>query len=131
MNELSNYIDEKLYSYSSRESKWSRVTHVVSVEQLPDVSGRKEWSCDITLREDAGIKTVIHEHLHARSVSHYDKNTYIKYRPLEEGSVELFAQEICELNEIPYRVSYKEYTQNLKIINSITKYGDNFKFAKE
>lgn len=43
----------------------------------------------------------------------------------------MFAQEICELNEIPYRVSYKEYTQNLKIINSITKYGDNFKFAKD
>ena len=73
LSELSNYIDEKLYGYSSRESKWSRVTHVVSVEQLPGVSGRKEWSCDITLREDTGIKTVIHEHLHARSVSHYDK----------------------------------------------------------
>lgn len=131
LSSLSNYIDEKLYNYSQKESKWSRVTHVVAVEQLPGASGRKEWSCDITLREDAGIKTVIHEHLHARSVSHYDIETFIKHKALEEGSVELFAQEICEANEIPYKVSYKEYIQNLKIINSITKYGDDFKFAKD
>jgi len=131
LSELSNYIDEKLYNYSQKESKWSKVTHVVAVEQLPGTSGRKEWSCDITLRQDAGIKTVIHEHLHARSVSYYDRDTFIRHRGLEEGPVELFAQEICKVNQISYQVSYKEYTQSLKIINSITKYGEDFKFAKD
>ncbi|MBE6985965.1 MAG: hypothetical protein E7433_00875 [Ruminococcaceae bacterium] len=128
---LSSYVDEKLYRYSRRESKWSKTTRIVPAEYLSGARGRKEWSCDITLREDAGFKTVIHEHLHARSVSYYDEDTFVKYKPLEEGCVELFAQEICKVNNIPYHESYKYYVRDLRIINSITRYGDDFKFAKD
>lgn len=128
---MSNYVHEKLYRYSKRESKWSGTTHIVPTSELEGARGKKNWSCDITLREDAEFKTVIHEHLHARSVSHFDRETFIKYRPLEEGCVEMFAQEICKVNDIPYHTAYKNYVRDLRMINSITRYGDDFKFAKD
>lgn len=128
---MSSYVHEKLYRYSQRESKWSGTTHIVPIGELEGARGKKNWTCDITLREDAELKTVIHEHLHARSVSHFDRETFIKYKPLEEGCVELFAQEICKVNEIPYHMAYKNYVRDLRIINSITRYGDDFKFAKD
>lgn len=129
--ELSKYVDEKLYRYSQKESKWSGKTHIMPIKDMPDARGSKEWSCDIALREDATFKTVIHEHLHARSVSYYDEGIYIKHRALEEGCVELFAQEICSANNIPYEEAYKLHVRDLRRINSITRYGDDFKFAKD
>ena len=35
------------------------------------------------------------------------------------------------MNNIPYRESYKYHVRDLRIINSITRYGDDFKFAKD
>jgi hypothetical protein len=130
-SERSKQINVILNDYSSRKSKWSGKTNIVPVEKMLGVSGRKEWSCDITLREDSGAKTAIHEHLHARSVSYYSPLQYLKWKELEEGSVELYSQEICKQAGIAYRQSYKDEVQRLQIINSITKYGDSYSFARE
>lgn len=130
-SERSRQVGVILNDYSSRESKWSGKTTVVSVEKMPNASGRKEWSCDITLREDSGTKTAIHEHLHARSVSHFSPSAYAVWQNIEEASVELYAQEICKYAGIKYRESYKDKVLQLRIANSIMKAYDNeFAFAR-
>ena len=129
--EKSKQIGTILNGYTSNGSKWSGKTIVRKVEDMPGVSGRKEWSCDISLREDSGIKSAIHEHLHARSVSYYSPMEFVAWQRAEEGAVELFAQEIAKSAGIPYRESYRETVKQLRITNSILKYADDMTFAKE
>ena len=131
LERTSSDVDKMLNEYSSRDSKWSRNTIVKNANSMPGVMGRKEWGCDITLREDAGFKTVVHEHLHARSISYYDQKTYIIHQRIEEATVELYAQEICKQRDIAFRPAYAELVQKLQIINSITRHGTLFDFAKE
>lgn len=128
---VSKKIDKALNQYCLNKSKWSGVTITKPRDDMPGVAGRKEWSCDITLREDAGVKTVVHEHLHARSVSYFDPDTYKRYQRIEEGAVELFAQEICKQNKATFRASYTEPVKRLRIINSIVQISDDFNFAKQ
>lgn len=131
LSEMSKKVDEELGKHCSRPSKWSGKTVVKPRDAMVGVAGRKEWSCDITLREDAGVKTVVHEHLHARSVSYYDRETYLAFQRVEEGTVELFAQEICLMNKASFRQSYTEPVKHLRIINSITKTAECYNFAKQ
>lgn len=131
LEQVSKKVDNALNQYCERRTKWSGVTITKPREEMPGVAGRKEWSCDITLREDAGVKTVVHEHLHARSVSYFDQETYKHNQRAEEGAVELFAQEICKLNNAAFRASYTEPVKRLRIINSIVRISDDFNFAKQ
>ena len=128
---VSKKVDRALNQYSLKKSKWSGNTVIKKRDDMIGVSGRKAWNCDVELREDAGIKTVIHEHLHARSISYYDRSTYILYQRLEEGTVELLAQEICKKNDVSFRGAYPETVKRLRMIISITKTGDSFDFAKQ
>ena len=131
LSEMSRKVSEELNKHCNKPSKWSGKTVVKSRDTMVGVAGRKDWSCDITLREDAGVKTVVHEHLHARSVSYYDKETYLVFQRAEEGAVELFAQEICLKNKAAFRQAYTEPVKRLRIINSITKTADSYDFAKQ
>lgn len=98
---------------------------------MPFAIGTKKRSCDIWLREDASTKTVIHEHLHARSSSWLEKRLK-KDRGFEEGACELLAEEICKLNNIPYKETYREYVEPLRKFNSkIDKYESDYDFALE
>ena len=127
---LSERIDKALDGHCDRASKWSGTTIVMTREQMPRANGRKEWNCDISLRDSAEFKTVVHEHLHARSVSYFDPETYLQYQAAEEGAVELFAQEICQKNGVKYKGAYSEKVQPLCIINNILRNGDRYSFAK-
>lgn len=131
LKELSEKIDKALNPYCERASKWSGNTVVMTREQMPRANGRKEWNCDISLRDTAGIKTVVHEHLHARSISYYDPETYLRHRAAEEGAVELFAQEICKKNGVAFKGAYLEEVKPLCIINNILRNGDRYSFAKQ
>ena len=131
LEELSKAVDKELKYYSSRKSKWSGTTNILSRDKMPNANGRKEWNCDVTLRDTAGLKTVVHEHLHARSISYYDPDTYVRNRPAEEGTVELYAQEICRKNGVEFRGAYTEYVKPLEIINNILRNGDRFTFAQQ
>ena len=131
VEERSKQVEEILNDYTSRDSKWSGKTIVAAVSELDDAFGRKEWSCDITIREDAGIKTTIHEHLHARSVSHYNRIAYRRWMNAEEGAVELYAQAICDQNGIEYKGSYSNLVKKLRVIYQLTDdFDDEFSFAK-
>ena len=60
LEDLLAQIHKALNKFSSRPSKWSGKTVVLTREQMPNANGRKEWNCDISLRNNAGIKTVVH-----------------------------------------------------------------------
>lgn len=129
--ERSSQVDQLLTRHSARETKWSGQTIVKQPNELPNAMGAKEWSCDITLRADSGIKTAVHEHLHARSGSYYPQAVYLQWKRAEEGAVELFAQEICKKNGVRYSESYVGIVKQLRIANSIMKEFDNeYDFAK-
>lgn len=131
LEELSSAIGKELDSHCARKSKWSGRTIIGKRDDMVGVAGKKLWSCDILLREDADIKATVHEHLHARSVSYYDRKTYSSLRALEEGPVELFAQEICKRNGVKFNESYTTYVKQLHIVTSITKVEDKYLFAKQ
>ena len=131
LKELSAKIDKALDGYCIRSSKWSGKTIVLTREQMPKANGRKEWNCDISLRDSAKFKTVVHEHLHARSVSYYGPETYLRHQSAEEGTVELFAREICRKNGVKFKGAYSEQVQPLCIINNILRNGDRYSFAKQ
>jgi len=124
-----NYI---LNYYVNIKSKWSGKTNIKLIENLAGALGAKEWNCNITLREDADTKVIIHEHLHARSGSYYSVKDYIKYKKIEEGTVEYFAQQICKINGIEYSGVYKQWVKPIRQINSIIQINkDEYLFAKE
>lgn len=131
LKELSARIDKSLDQHCARKSKWSGNTMVLPREKMPRANGRKEWNCDISVRDTAEIKTLVHEHLHARSVSYYDPEIYVRHRCAEEGTVELFAREICRKNGVRYKNAYQEMVQPLLIINNILRNGDRYTFAKQ
>ena len=108
-------------SYGFRESKWSGHVNVGNSETMERALGRKEWSCDISIREDnvGNIKTYIHEDLHSRSASYFSPDTYAKHKASEEAAVEYMAQQICERAKIPYNPSYNEHVNALNDIRLI------------
>ena len=130
LKELSASVDKELDHYCSRKSKWSGNTIIRTREEMPNAVGRKEWNCDISLRDTAGVKTVVHEHLHARSISYYDEKTYLRHQEAEEAAVEMYAQEICRKNGVPFKEAYGAKVKQLRIINSILRNGDGYSFAK-
>ena len=131
LEKLSGKIDKALNQYSNRSSKWSGKTIVLSRDQMPRANGRKEWNCDISLRNTAELKTVVHEHLHARSVSYFRPEDYVVNRNAEEGTVELYAQEICKKNGVRFTPAYADKVKPLHIINNILQNGDRFTFAEQ
>lgn len=131
LKKMSEKVETELDMHCNRPSKWSGRTIIKPRDAMKGTTGKKDWSCDIILREDAGVKTVIHEHLHGRSVSYYDSETYVRFQRAEEGAVELFAQEICKQNNVSFRKAYPEMVKRLRIINSITRIGDDYSFAKQ
>lgn len=131
LSERSKQVDQLLNRHSTRKSKWSGKTIVKKANEMPYAMGAKEWSCDIILREDSGIKTAVHEHLHARSCSYYASDVYKKWKAAEEGAVELFAQEICKKNGVSYNEAYIGVVKQLRIANSIMRgYDSEYEFAK-
>lgn len=107
--------------YSTRKSKWSGKAVIDDGKCAQEkIVGRKEWSCDILLKSTASDKTVIHEHLHARSGSYMNRFTIIPHSKIEEASVELLAREICKAEKIAFVEVPKAYVSALREINQIT-----------
>ena len=140
VNQKCNAVNEILNGdeYSLPISHWSKKTHVARMEDMASALGRKEYNCDITIREDQvyNIKTFIHEDLHSRSISAYAQESrkaiYIANRGIEEGIVEYLSQEICKRNSIPYQESYTVWVNSLRQIKRIVAPRvDDYDFAKE
>lgn len=122
-------VNDYLNTLGIPRSKWSGRTFVKNSSEMPNARGVKKKECDIWLREDADTKTVIHEHLHARSSS-WMPIRLKKDRGFEEGACELLAEEICKQNGISYKSTYREYVDPLREINRISGlYASDYDFA--
>lgn len=131
LQEVSLQVNNYLNTLGLPESKWSGVTKVVDSKILPRALGRTRGNGDIWLRKDAGIKTILHEHLHTRSVLYY-RSAYSDFWCYEENACELLAEELSNKNGIRYRRSYKEVTEPLRNISSTTSlYVSDYDFAMD
>lgn len=115
-------------NYTINKSKWSGKI-IVSNRKV----SAKLWNCNIEIESNTSPHTILHEQLHAHSISYFDKETYKKYKRIEEATVELYTKEICKKeNIINIKSEYDNWVNNLKKINNKLKIKDNdFDFAKE
>lgn len=122
--EMKNIADK----YVEIPSKWSG--NVIIDNMMP--SG-KLWSCDIRTRNDTSSHELLHEILHSKSISYYDRKIYIENRVFEEIPVQFMAQEISLKEQIEIIPSnYDNMVDKLRYINENCKIEkDNYLFAKK
>ncbi len=121
---MSKNADSTVSKYLDIPSKWSGNTLILPEGE--DSGGRKEWSCDISINRHTDMYVLVHEHIHARSVSYFEPKTYFENHKLEEGSVELLTKVIAKKEGyIMYEGEYEEYVDNLKKINQILEIQSN------
>lgn len=100
LNEMTQETGEIVKKHISVPSKWSgRV-----VIDPPDGRYGKLWNCDISTMSETAPHILLHEQIHACSISNFDVETYINNWKIEEATVQLATQEICA----------KEGMQNIK-----------------
>lgn len=119
---------ELVNKYVDNESKWSgRII-------VDDFFGRcaKLWNCDIVTTSKTSPHMILHEQIHAHSISYYDVDTYRENRKIEEASVQLLAQEISKREGIEIIHSqYDEMVSSLRTIRKKMKVFDSdLEFAK-
>lgn len=127
---MAREADAIVGKHTSKPSKWSG--RIDFLDGSEGYAAAKEWSCNISARLDIKEHQLIHEHLHARSISYYDKETYVKHQSMEELSIEMFSREICK--ETGIDIVYAEPYEGVKYlyeINSIAKVRKtDYEFAK-
>lgn len=114
--------------YVVRQSKWSGQI----LESKLGYSA-KDWSCDIMLHlANCPDMAILHELIHARSVSYYGQATWRSNIAIEEASVQLLTQEIARLENIAQSKSfYDDWADILRGLNQkISAYESDLKFAQ-
>jgi hypothetical protein len=127
LRQLAKETNNIANKYTTNKSKWSGKL-IIDNKNIPG----KLWSCNIRINNETAPHILLHEQLHAHSISYYDKDIYKKYADIEEATVQLYTQEISKKENIPIIASaYDENVNILKEINNKTHIGkDNFEFAK-
>lgn len=127
LKQLAEETNKLANIYTSNKSKWSG-----KIIQSKRNVNAKLWNCNIEIERITSPHAILHEHLHAHSISYYDRNTYKEYRIIEEATVELLAKEIGKKeNIINVKSEYDEWVDNLKRINNKIKIeNDDLKFAQ-
>lgn len=121
---MSNKADRVVSKYLDIPSKWSG--NILILPEEAETGGRKEWSCDISINKHTDMYVLLHEHIHARSVSYFDPRTYSENYKLEEGSVELLTKIIAKKEGYAlYEGIYEDNVDNLKKYNDILKIHSN------
>ncbi|MDE7298719.1 MAG: phage head morphogenesis protein [Lachnospiraceae bacterium] len=104
IEEMAKQTEEIVAKHLSIPSKWSGKM-VVSDEGIQNSDGStvrygKLWNCDIATKHETAPAIILHEQIHARSISYYESQMYEKYNNIEEASVQLLAKKICEKERI-------------------------------
>jgi hypothetical protein len=139
-NSLREYTDEEIENiaeqtdriaskYIDTPSKWSGK---IMADDKSEVYG-KLWSCDILTTHETSPHIILHEQIHARSISYYDEETYTQFKNIEEASVQFINQEICKNEGIEIIQSdYDDMVDALrKIGNRISTDENDLIFAKK
>ena len=118
-------------------SKWSGRL-VIDDEGVKNPDGYtthygKLWNCDILTKHETAPSLILHEQLHARSISHYGYNEYAQYHNIEEASVQLMVEEICKVENIEVILSgYDDSVEALRQIGRrIGAYKTDYEFAQK
>ena len=106
----------------------------VVIDDSTKFNGTANYDGSITLRSKASRKTEIHELLHQHSEGGQNRVYVSIFKNIEEGSVELLAQEICHAKGIKigqFDYSYTPYVDALRQINKLSgAYKTDYDFAK-
>ena len=106
----------------------------VVIDDSIKFNGTANYDGSITLRSKASRKTEIHELLHQHSDGGQNRVYVSIFKNIEEGSVELLAQEICHAKGIKigqFDYSYTPYVDALRQINKLSgAYKTDYDFAK-
>lgn len=127
---MAEEMDETVSRHISVPGKWSG--KVVVEDNRGGAGYGKMWNCDIKTGHMTAPHILLHEQIHARSVSYYDKNTFPPYRNIEEAAVQFMAQEISRLERIEVIESgYDEMVDVLRKLRKRTEvYQSDYDFAK-
>lgn len=128
---MAKEMDVLVGKHTKRPSKWSG--NIDFLDGSEGYCAAKEWSCNISARLDIAKHQLIHEHLHARSVSYYDAQTYRLNKSMEELAVEIFAREISKKSDID--IVYSDAYEGVKYLYRINKLAKiaktDYEFAKQ
>ena len=115
LNTMAKDANRLIDQYTTKKTRWSG-----NIIMNPDGKNQKLWNCDLNLSDDTAPYIVIHELLHARSISYYDALIYRNNRVIEEATVELLSQIICRERGISIISSdYEEWTVALSKIGKL------------
>lgn len=120
LSEAALNTDKVVSQYISKQTKWNGNLAILNDDDY--LQAGKRWDCCIALKMDTTDHQLIHEHLHARSISYYDPATYIKYSYIEELPTELLARQICMDKKIAFTYSsnYNRVDDLLEIKNALS-----------
>ena len=124
---IANKMYEVGNKYTDNKSKWSG-NIIMSNRKV----NAKLWNCNIEIESTTSPHAILHEQLHAHSISYYDVDTYKKYKRIEEASTELLTKEICKKeNLVNITSAYDDWVECLTKINEKIKIENNtFEFAR-
>lgn len=123
---MANKINNIINKHVNTESKWSEKI-VVDNSKNPG----KLWSCDIRIGNNTLEQELSHELLHARSISYFNEDIFLKYMYEEEATVEMLNKQILIKEKIPYYTNgYANMVSCLEEISDIIG-KDKYKFSKE
>lgn len=129
IRDISNNMYKLAEKHINNKSKWSGNI----VINPPDSVYGKLWNCDISTPSETCPHILLHEQIHAHSISYYTPKDYIDNYKIEESSVQLLTQEISDRENIEIIESqYDELVMYLREINQIAKIsGNDYEFAVE
>lgn len=121
--------------YGLRKSTWSGVT-IEKPESAPEMKNAAglfyTGSKDIWIRADYrnDLSTIVHEHLHARSIGYYNRPRGIT--AIEEATVEYFTEEIIAAKGMTPRKTYENLVNAIRTIRTvIAPRQTDYEFAKK
>lgn len=116
--QMSDIADKHL----NLDSAWSGK---IIVDDASDMFGI-QWNGDIITKHETHQHILLHEQLHARSVTKYNQDVYKANERIEEASVQLMTQEISKKENIKILESqYDHMVEALRKINEVTKLFDS------
>lgn len=100
IEEIAQQTEDIISTHISVPSMWSGKI-VVNDEGIRNSDGHvtyygKPWNCDILTKHKTAPSMIMHEQIHARSISHYGQDVFILYSEVEEASVQFMTEEICK-----------------------------------
>lgn len=131
LEEVDHWARDVVNRHLSNPSKHTGVIHVMSLSDKRVAF--KQWDCSIYLNNYTSTRAIIHENIHAHSISYYDSLVYDMYKPYEEAPVEILAQEICIREGVALAdKDYKTWVAQLREYNaSYAHFASDYDFARE